>query len=78
VRARPFHTWKHYAEHGARGMSAWQDVIDWVGGLPFEVAKPEQILLFLRPRGFELINLETVAGKLGCNQFVFERRHVES
>ena len=23
-----------------RGMSFWQDLVDWVGGYPFEVAKP--------------------------------------
>jgi hypothetical protein len=23
-------------------MSAWRDVVDWVGGYPFEVAKPEE------------------------------------
>lgn len=71
---RPFHTWRHYAEGSARGMSAWRDVIDWVGGLPFEVAKPEQIVLFLLERGFELQNLTTCAGAIGCNQFVFARR----
>jgi 2-polyprenyl-6-hydroxyphenyl methylase/3-demethylubiquinone-9 3-methyltransferase len=74
ARGRPFHTWRHYADRGARGMSAWQDVIDWVGGLPFEVASPEAILLFLRERGFELHNLKTVGGRLGCNEFVFVRR----
>jgi hypothetical protein len=56
-----------------RGMSAWYDLIDWVGGYPFQVAKPEEILRFYRDRGFTLREMTTVAGKLGCNQFVFNR-----
>ncbi len=34
-----------------RGMSAWRDVVDWVGGYPFEVATPEEIFRFYRDRG---------------------------
>ena len=56
-----------------RGMSLWYDMLDWLGGYPFEVAKPEQVLRFLRPRGFELREM-TTAGRTGaCNEFVFER-----
>jgi 2-polyprenyl-3-methyl-5-hydroxy-6-metoxy-1,4-benzoquinol methylase len=71
LRLRPFATWKEY--HRGRGMSPWRDVVDWVGGYPFEVAKPEQIFDFYRERGFTLCRLQTVAGKLGTNQFVFAR-----
>lgn len=55
----------------ARGMSVRHDLIDWVGGYPFEVAKPEAVLDFLRDRGFELRHLKTCAGGLGCNEYVF-------
>jgi 2-polyprenyl-3-methyl-5-hydroxy-6-metoxy-1,4-benzoquinol methylase len=58
----------------ARGMSAKHDLVDWVGGYPFEVAKPEQVFDFMRERGFELRYLKTCAGGLGCNEYVFERR----
>lgn len=71
LRGRPFHTWRHYAHQGMRGMSAWRDVVDWVGGLPFEVAKPEDIFDFYRARGFRLDRLKTCAGGHGCNEFVF-------
>lgn len=73
LRGKPFHTWRHYAEHSMRGMSAWRDVVDWVGGYPFEVAKPEEVFLFYRIRNFELRNLVTCGGGLGCNEFVFTR-----
>jgi 2-polyprenyl-6-hydroxyphenyl methylase/3-demethylubiquinone-9 3-methyltransferase len=73
LRGKPFYTWRHYAEHGVRGMSAWRDVVDWVGGYPFEVAKPEEIFRFYRDRGFVLKNLTTCGGRLGCNEFVLTR-----
>lgn len=57
-----------------RGMSAKHDLIDWVGGYPFEVAKPEEVFAFLRDRGYELCHLRTCAGGIGCNEFVFRRR----
>ena len=56
-----------------RGMSRWHDLIDWVGGYPFEVAKPEEIFSFYRERGFELEKLRTCGGGLGCNEFVLRR-----
>lgn len=67
---RPFANWKDY--HRQRGMSPWRDVVDWVGGYPFEVAKPEQIFDFYRDRGFTLRRLTTVAGDLGTNEYVFQ------
>lgn len=57
----------------SRGMSPWHDVVDWVGGYPFEVARPEQIFDFYRDRGFTLHRLRTEGGDLGCNEFVFNR-----
>jgi 2-polyprenyl-3-methyl-5-hydroxy-6-metoxy-1,4-benzoquinol methylase len=69
---RPFRQWREYGRD--RGMSPWRDHVDWVGGYPFEVAKPEQIFEFYRDRGFEMTNLETAGGTVGCNQFVFLRK----
>ena len=73
VRGRPFATWRGYT---TRGMSPWTDVVDWVGGFPFEVAKPEQVFDFYKRRGFTLMRMRTCAGGIGCNEFVFERRSV--
>lgn len=55
-----------------RGMSFWHDVVDWVGGYPFEVARPEEVFRFYRDRGFRLSELKTTH-RLGCNEFVFVR-----
>jgi 2-polyprenyl-6-hydroxyphenyl methylase/3-demethylubiquinone-9 3-methyltransferase len=57
-----------------RGMSMSYDWIDWLGGYPFEVAKPEEVFDFFRGRGFELSRLTTRGASWGCNQFVFTRR----
>jgi 2-polyprenyl-6-hydroxyphenyl methylase/3-demethylubiquinone-9 3-methyltransferase len=63
--------WTDYKR--SRGMSRWHDLVDWVGGYPFEVATPEAIFDFARERGFVLQRLKTCAGGLGCNQYVFVR-----
>lgn len=65
---RPFREYDRY-----RGMSAWHDLVDWVGGLPFEVAKPEEVFYFLKIRGFRLDALKTCGGGRGCNEFVATR-----
>jgi SAM-dependent methyltransferase len=67
---------RRYRGTGHRGMSLYYDVVDWIGGFPFEVASPEEILRFYRQRGFELTELTTCAGKQGCNQFVFTASRV--
>ncbi len=72
LRGRGFRRWRDYKS--CRGMSPWHDVVDWVGGYPFEVAKPEEIFDFYRDRGLTLRRLTTCAGGKGCNQFVFDRR----
>lgn len=60
-----------YSHKSMRGMSYWHDLVDWIGGYPFEVAKPEEIFKFYRNHGFQLQNLRTCAGGIGCNEFVF-------
>ena len=54
-------------------MSYWHDLIDWIGGYPFEVAKLEAVFSFYRNRQFWLEQLKTCAGGHGCNEFVFIR-----
>jgi 2-polyprenyl-3-methyl-5-hydroxy-6-metoxy-1,4-benzoquinol methylase len=56
-----------------RGMSFWIDIVDWVGGYPFEVASPDQIIDFYRRRGFYPDKLISCGRKLGCNELVFTK-----
>jgi 2-polyprenyl-6-hydroxyphenyl methylase/3-demethylubiquinone-9 3-methyltransferase len=69
----PFFRWKTYKEK--RGMSFKHDVIDWIGGYPFEVAKPEEIFDFFYNKGYQLHRLYTAGAGHGCNQFVFHLAH---
>jgi 2-polyprenyl-6-hydroxyphenyl methylase/3-demethylubiquinone-9 3-methyltransferase len=66
-----FRTWSRYDEK--RGMSKWRDIIDWVGGHPYEVATPDEIFEFYKSRGFVLTKLNCGKVGLGCNQFVFQK-----
>ncbi|MEQ1561756.1 MAG: methyltransferase domain-containing protein [Nitrospira sp.] len=65
----PFKRWVDKKK--SRGMSMWYDWVDWVGGYPFEVARPEQIMEPLMEKGFTLTKLITKAGGHGCNEYVF-------
>ena len=56
----------------ARGMSPVHDWIDWIGGLPFEVATCDEVVQFHEQRGFKLLKLIPTKG-LGNNEFVFQR-----
>ena len=55
-----------------RGMSLWHDMIDWLGGYPFEVATPGEIKAFAETRGLRQLAVKTCGGRHGCNEFVFE------
>jgi 2-polyprenyl-3-methyl-5-hydroxy-6-metoxy-1,4-benzoquinol methylase len=64
--------WRTYG--GKRGMSRWRDIVDWVGGYPYEVATPDQVFDFYQARGFVLIKMHCGGVGLGCNEFVFARQ----
>lgn len=44
--------------HLERGMTWRRDVEDWLGGLPYEVSSPGEVLARLRPHGFVLERLQ--------------------
>ena len=60
---------RRYAET-SRGMSWWTDLVDWVGGYPYEAATPEEIARFYTARGLTLQRTVRRDG-IGCNEFVF-------
>jgi len=63
--------WRHY--ENVRGMSRWHDIVDWIGGYPFEVARPDVVVSFCADRGFSVRRLKDCGGRMGCNEFVFAR-----
>jgi len=69
IRARnPF---DRYSGKNYRGMSLYNDVVDWIGGLPFETASPEEILQFYKKLDFTPVSITTCGWRHGCNEFVF-------
>jgi 2-polyprenyl-6-hydroxyphenyl methylase/3-demethylubiquinone-9 3-methyltransferase len=68
-------SWTRYSD-SARGMSKWHDMIDWIGGYPFEAATPEAMFEFYKRQGFQLQNLKTGRG-FGCNEYVFIRARLQ-
>lgn len=72
ITLKPFKTWKDYQVN--RGMSPHRDVVDWVGGFPFEVSKPEEIFNFYKQKGYVLSMLKTCGGGLGCNEYVLRKK----
>lgn len=63
-----------YREHKKyRGMSLLHDWRDWLGGYPFEPAKPEKIISFYKGLGFELVRFEPTGHGFGNNQFLFRK-----
>jgi 2-polyprenyl-3-methyl-5-hydroxy-6-metoxy-1,4-benzoquinol methylase len=55
----------------SRGMSYFIDILDWLGGYPYEVAKAEDVVDFFRARGFELVKLTRPVKAMGNNEYVF-------
>jgi hypothetical protein len=57
---------------GRRGMSWVHDVIDWVGGYPYEYASVRDITEFYRRDGFEPVEIRENRS-YGCHQLVLRR-----
>lgn len=72
LKGNPFLSWEQYKKN--RGMSPWIDLVDWAGGYPFEVAKPEDIINFYEKNGFILYNSKINNKGHGCNEFVFQKK----
>jgi 2-polyprenyl-3-methyl-5-hydroxy-6-metoxy-1,4-benzoquinol methylase len=76
VRGKPQVYFAQILSYGkGRGMSWWHDRIDWIGGYPFEVSKPDQIFDYYKKLGYSLKALKTCGRYLGCNEFVFQRNN---
>lgn len=73
----PFRSIKNY-ELKSRGMSWYTDVVDWIGGYPFEYAEAEEIIDFFQRNGFELAKIKPKISKkswglwgTGSYQYIF-------
>lgn len=55
----------------SRGMSTYHDIVDWLGGYPYEVADEGEITLFLKNRNFQL-QRKMIANEGACHCFLFK------
>ncbi len=65
-------SWRDYSK-SSRGMNPWRDVIDWVGGFPFEVASVSAVTDYFLAQGFQSIRVIPCGPRSGLNEFVFQR-----
>jgi SAM-dependent methyltransferase len=61
-----------------RGMDFYYDVVDWIGGYPYEYATVEEVNALLGGLGFCLERIIPRTVPTGCNQFVFRLQQVAS
>lgn len=64
----PF-TWN---EKSARGMNRYHDLIDWLGGLPYEVAEEDEVVRAAAESGLVLERIKIVK-EGGCSVYVFRQ-----
>lgn len=57
-----------------RGMDFYYNVVDWVGGYPYEYATVAEMISRLAALGFESVRAVTAEVPTGCNEFVFRHR----
>lgn len=62
-------SWTNNADK--RGMNRWRDIVDWIGGYPYEAATVEEIFAFYGARGCTMTRLKRDSYRLGPNEFVF-------
>jgi SAM-dependent methyltransferase len=56
-----------------RGMHFYSDIVDWVGGYPYEYASIEEVCRYFEANGFKTEKVNKTLGFTGCNEFVFNR-----
>lgn len=58
-----------------RGMDFWFDIVDWLGGYPYEYTTSDEIITFVSSLGFDLCQLTPSSTPIGCNEFLFKNRN---
>jgi len=56
-----------------RGMTFYNNVVDWVGGYPYEYASIKEVTDHFEARGFSTVKIIKAHVATGCNEFVFRK-----
>jgi len=57
----------------SRGMDFYYDIIDWVGGYPYEYAYRDSLINFVESLGFVCEKVISAQVPTGCNEFIFKK-----
>lgn len=69
-RLRHFQNPFSWNENKERGMNVYHDIVDWLGGLPYEVASEDEVLRFARKYGLILEGIK-VKSEGACSIYMF-------
>lgn len=58
----------------SRGMDFYYNVIDWIGGYPYEYADTRSIQTFLTKLGFSSLKTIRSSVPTGCNEYIFKKK----
>lgn len=53
-----------------RGMDFMHNIVDWVGGYPYEYSSVDEMTHFLNGIGFDVVEVRAANTPIGCNEFV--------
>lgn len=68
----PYSYVKNYKKDSVRGMSFYRDVVDWLGGYPYEYASVSEIKKFYEDKGYKLLKVKRTT-RDGCNEFLLKK-----
>jgi 2-polyprenyl-6-hydroxyphenyl methylase/3-demethylubiquinone-9 3-methyltransferase len=57
-----------------RGMNIYHDLVDWLGGLPYEVASEDEILRWGRQNNLEMERILCKGNYGACNYYLFRKK----
>lgn len=56
-----------------RGMDFYYNVVDWIGGYPYEYGSVDEIVRLVEAHGFQAERVMPAEVPTGCNEFIFRR-----
>ena len=54
----------------SRGMDFMHNVVDWLGGFPYEYANMDEMMAYLKSLGFEIERVIPAQVPTGCNEYI--------
>jgi hypothetical protein len=54
-------------------MDFFYNVVDWVGGYPYEYASIDETVELMKSKGFDAVKIVSAKVPTGCNEFVFKK-----